>query len=274
MKFAIVEQAVRVVAASLFMLSGGVTYAETLHIAGTGVALGGMRILGDEFEQRHPGTTIEVLPSLGSSGGVKALLAGAIDLSVTSRELKDEEKSGGAYAQLYATTPLAFVTSIETNANAITTNELAMMYAGTTQNWPSGERVRVILRPVSETDTQVLYSLSNDMAHSVELALERPGLVIAINDQDNAETLENLSGSLGVVALGQIATEGRRLKVLIHDGVMPKAGVPDTRGEQFTKGLYLVRSSATSQSVDDFVAFVFSPEGQAILVSHNHSAVR
>lgn len=59
--------------------------ADTLRIGETGAALGGMEILGQAFEKQHPGTSVEVLPSLGSSGGIKALLAGAVDLSAGSR---------------------------------------------------------------------------------------------------------------------------------------------------------------------------------------------
>ena len=90
--------------------------ADGLRIGGTGVALGGMSLLAEAFEAAHPDTEIEVLPSLGSSGGVKALLAGAIDLSVSSRALKDAETEKGAIARLYATTPLAVVTSTGTDA--------------------------------------------------------------------------------------------------------------------------------------------------------------
>ncbi|NNE88181.1 MAG: hypothetical protein HKN27_08905 [Silicimonas sp.] len=154
------------------LAASGPLFAETLRIGGTGVALGGMQVLGRAFEQENPSVTVEVLPSLGSSGGVKAIVAGAIDLAVSSRDLKEAEKAQGAQARLYATTPLAIVTSADTQTDGITTQQLAGMYAGTIQNWPSGERVRVVLRPVTETDVQILRSLSEDMARAVDTALE------------------------------------------------------------------------------------------------------
>lgn len=45
--------------------------AETLKIGGTGGDLGTMRQLGEAFTAKHPGVTVEVLPSLGSGGGVE-----------------------------------------------------------------------------------------------------------------------------------------------------------------------------------------------------------
>ena len=47
--------------------------AETLKIAGTGGDLGAMRMLGDAFQALHPDIDVEVLPGLGSSGGICGL---------------------------------------------------------------------------------------------------------------------------------------------------------------------------------------------------------
>ena len=235
--------------------------ADSLRIGGTGVALGGMNLLAEAFEAAHPDSEIEVLPSLGSSGGVKALLAGAIDA----------ETEQGAIARLYATTPLAVVTSTGTDAAAVTTPDLAKIYAGTLREWPSGEAIRVVLRPESESDTQILRGLSDDMAAAVDDALKRPGLVSATNDQENAETLERLPGSVGVIALSQIATEGRKLKVLELDGIRPTPGATDARSQRLIKSLYIVSTAQTAPAAEAFLDFVFSPEGRAILAANDHT---
>lgn len=250
---------------------GSHAHAETLRIGGTGVALGGMRILGDEYQKLHPETTIVVLPSLGSSGGVKALLKGAIGLSVSSRELKEEEKAKGASARLYATTPLAIVTSPETTVDQVTTEQLVDIYSGVTTNWPSGELIRIVLRPQSETDTKLLRALSDEMAVAVDAAMDRPGLVVATTDQENADVLERLPGSLGQVAIGQIATERRNLKVLSHLGTLPHGSLGDAHQGIHKKSLFVVTTEAPSQEATDFVSFVFSPEGQAILEGLDHT---
>ena len=51
-------------------------YAETVKIGGTGFALGVMKMLAESFEKQYPGVKIQVFPSLGSSGGIKAVLQG------------------------------------------------------------------------------------------------------------------------------------------------------------------------------------------------------
>lgn len=257
--------------AVIFM--SGVANAETLRIGGTGVALGSISLVGAAFEARNPDVSVDVLPSLGSSGGIKALVAGAIDLSVSSRALKPAEAEKGAQAERYATTPLAIVTSSKTNAEAVTTEQLAQMYSGELAHWPSGQLVRVVLRPVSETDTRILSSLSGAVSQAIKAAQERPGLISAMNDQENAETLENLEGSLGAVALGQIATEKRQLKVLRLNGVLPKPGDPSAQAVVFRRDLYIVKTQATSGTAARFYDFLFSDEAASILAAHDHTPV-
>ena len=79
-----------VIAATL----GSIGSAETLRIGGTGAALGPMARLGDAFQDLHPDTTIEILPSLGSGGGIKATMAGAIDIGLSSRDLNQTGFTG------------------------------------------------------------------------------------------------------------------------------------------------------------------------------------
>lgn len=50
--------------------------AETLRISGTGGASGGMRLLAESFRKAEPGTDVIILPSIGSSGGIRGAIAG------------------------------------------------------------------------------------------------------------------------------------------------------------------------------------------------------
>ncbi len=244
--------------------------AETLRIGGTGVALGGMKLLGAAYEAQHPAISIEILPSLGSSGGVKALMAGAIDLSVSSRPLKSKETAKGATARLYATTPLALVTATSTETSDVTAAQLVAFYTGALTAWPNGKAARIVLRPISETDTQILSGLSPDMGAAVAAAQARDGLLTAVNDQDNAEVLETTPGSLGLVALGQISTEDRDLKVLSFNGALPDAEKPGADNTFLFKSLFVVATQTPSAEAQQFLEFVFSEQAQKILKAHDH----
>jgi len=259
-----------VIAATL----GSIGSAETLRIGGTGAALGPMARLGAAFQDLHPDTTIEILPSLGSGGGIKATMAGAIDIGLSSRDLKADEQVDGTSARIFAYTPLAFVTSVNTKINNVTTQELVEIYSGNMQHWPDGSMVRLVMRPASEIDTQLLRTLSEPMAEAVDVALQRPGLVSATNDQENADMLEKLEGSIGLVALGQVRAENRTLKVLTLNGEMPKHAHPFDPETEFAKALYLVTKADSTPITRSFVAFVLSEEGQKLLAALDHVPVR
>jgi phosphate transport system substrate-binding protein len=244
--------------------------AERLRIGGTGVALGSMQVLSRAYMAENPGIEIEVLPSLGSSGGVKALAANAIDLSLTSRPLKEREQGFDFIAQKYATTALAVVTSPEIEVSSINKDELEAIYAGETTLWPDGSNIRIVTRPASESDTKTLRGLSEGMSAAVDAAFLRPGLIIARTDQQNAEALEQTRGSIGFIAVGQIATENLQLNVLALDNVAPAVNAE----YPLTKSLYIISPNTIGPHERAFIEFVFSKRGSSILRDYNHTPVQ
>ena len=110
-----------------------------LRIGGTGCAIASMHILGQAFTKTHPDVTVAIVPSLGSGGGIKAMLAGAIDLAISGRDLKPAERAQGAQASEYARTPLVFAVSSRSSVSAITTSKLVKIYSGDSTLWPDGK---------------------------------------------------------------------------------------------------------------------------------------
>jgi phosphate transport system substrate-binding protein len=68
------------------------SFAETVKNGGSGAAVGVMRSIGLAFMKQHPEIKIDLVPGLGSGGGKKALMAGALDLAVTARPGDGAEK--------------------------------------------------------------------------------------------------------------------------------------------------------------------------------------
>lgn len=95
------------------MRSGGFAFADTLRVGGTGAALGSMHLLAEAHEAHHPKMTLEVLPSPGSSEGIKAEIAEAIDLGLSARTFKSMEQAAGAQARVFAHSPLVCATALD-----------------------------------------------------------------------------------------------------------------------------------------------------------------
>ena len=75
----------------------------TLVIAGSGSGLALLRGFVRRYQDAHPGARIEVPESIGTSGGLRALQGGAVDVALVSRPLTAAERAG------VTVTPLARV---------------------------------------------------------------------------------------------------------------------------------------------------------------------
>jgi len=141
---------------SVLLFFGPGLQAKPLVIGGSGTDLGTFRLLADVFSQSHPSIRVKILPSMGSSGGIKALNHGLLDLALTSRALKDKEKSPNLVYKRYASTPLVFAVASSSKQRNINTDQVLKIYTGAHKHWPDGSVVRPILRPSTDSDTKIL----------------------------------------------------------------------------------------------------------------------
>ncbi|MFC5513531.1 PstS family phosphate ABC transporter substrate-binding protein [Massilia jejuensis] len=236
-----------------------------LTIGGTGAALGTMQKLADEFKKTHPHVTVKVLPSLGSGGGIKALMAGHLTVSVSSRPITAAEKVHGIAAMELARTPFVFATGLKTPATNVTLDELAALYSGKSLHWSDGTQVRPVLRPLVDVDTQVVKDISPALAQALAEAHQRPGKNIAITDTDSADELENIPGAFGTSTLSLIMSENRRLKVLAVGGVNPTIQNASSGKYPYLKSIYLVMPANPSPVAQSFVKFIDSSSGRTVL---------
>lgn len=254
------------------MGSAGLLEADSrIRIGGSGGALSTLQILGEAFKKTHASVTVVIVPSLGSSGGIKAMLAGAIDLAVISRPLNEAERNQGAMATAYARTPVVFAVAAPLNISAITTRELVGIYAGGVKTWPDGHTLRLVLRPEAESDTDIVKSLSPAMNQAVKAALAREGMIIAATDKVSADNLEKIHGAIGAITLSQIISEKRSLRPLTLNGVTPSLQTLVDGSYPYAKTFSLVATPVGSPQVQQFIAFVRSPEARQILEKSGQS---
>lgn len=258
------------IASTAMLFAGEATAAEEIKIGGTGTALGTMRLLADTFSKQNPDVKVTVLPSLGSGGGIKAAAKRAVDIAVSSRPLKEDERRLGLMESEYARTPFVFAVSTKSKVTAITTGQIADLYAGRTQTWPDGSRIRLVLRPVGEADTDQIKKMAPAIAEALIHAEKIPGTPFALTDQDAASTIERIPGAFGPTTLALIKSEDRSLRALELNGVA--ATVQNAAGGRYPhyKRLYAVTHAKQAAAVQRFIAFLRSPAGVEILVRNGH----
>lgn len=239
--------------------------AEPVRVNGSGSGLHMMTPLVEAYAKSHPEVTFEMDKPLGSSGSIKAVIAGAMDIAVSTRKLKPEEIQAGAILEPYGQTPLTLATHASVTKKDITTQELVDIFSGKTLNWPDGQLIRLILRPVEDTDTTILRQISPEMDAAMASAHKRPGMTIAITDPEAAEAIAQTPGAMGACGLTGVIVEQPPLNVMTLNGSAPTTESLAKGSFPLAKPINIITVTASlPEPAKQFLAFVYSPEGKKI----------
>jgi phosphate transport system substrate-binding protein len=248
-----------------------------LIITGTGSSIGAMQRMGDVFQKKYPNVTVNVLPSIGTSGAIKAVKAGQIDIGLSSRPLTPEERSMEIIEEPYGRTPFIFAVQESNPTNGLTLAEIEDIYAGQRKTWPDGTPIRLILRPISDAFSAYLASINPRLKSASEKAHAIPGVFIGITDQEAAAQIEKTPGSFGTTSASLVASEYKKIKALSVDGAIPALsnitdGVRISAGKYpYTMTMSLVYKRDNDKgAVKDFLKFVFSKDGRKLLSECGH----
>lgn len=244
--------------------------AETVRLGGTGSAIGTMQRLGEAYQKIDPAFRLEVVPNLGSSGGVKAVSSGAVQIGATSRPLKAEEVAAGLRAIEYGRTAFVLATA-KPGVKGLSLNEVAEYFHGRAQ-WGDGTPVRLVLRPASDGDSMLLAQFSPGIKAALAQAQSREGMVTAMTDQEAVDAIERLPGSLGTASMALLLSERRRAVPLAVDGIEPSLANVSSGRYPHVKPMYLVLRGDAPEGVRRFVDFIGSPAGRKILTDLGHIA--
>ncbi len=263
-------------AALLAVPSSSPAAGQVLRFGGSGGPMAGIPALGEEY-RRQTGLadpSFQPTPPIGSGGGVKAMLAGSLELAFTSRPLTREEKEQGAVATRFAVTPLVLAASPDCSFPGLTRGKLAQILSGKISSWPDGRPIRLVLRPHSDSDTLTLRRISAEVAAGMDLALQREGMMVAVNDTESAQRLESTPGALGPTSLSQIVAEKRRLSPLPLDGVTPSLEALSSKAWPWAKEFYVVLGPGSSPEARAFARWLASPLAEPTLKTLGMAAPR
>jgi phosphate transport system substrate-binding protein len=247
--------------------------ASVVRIGGTGMALAAMQQAGTALSAVEPTIRVTVLPSLGTPGGLKALAEDAIDVAVTGRPLKADEKARGATAAGCVTTPLIFVTS-HPSPNAVAKTDIPGFYRDVQATWHDGRPLKVILRSRAGSENDYLKSAIAGMDAALDAAYARPDIPVATTDQENADGASRIAGSFAIMTMLQLYGEKLNLRPVALDGVMPSAAALADKTYPLSATVCVVLPPIPKPAAASFVAYLKSDAGQALLTSLGATPLR
>lgn len=111
--------------------SGGT---KSISVSGSTSIGPSMEKIAEQFEKNNEGVSVEV-QQIGSSAGIKNVIDGVSEIGMSSRDLKDEEKSSGIKETKIAIDGIAVITNKKNSVKDLTIDQVKDIYTGKIKNW-------------------------------------------------------------------------------------------------------------------------------------------
>jgi phosphate transport system substrate-binding protein len=237
--------------------------ANKICVSGTGDSQYLMQAIAKAFEAKYPGSQIEIPDAVGSSAGIKAVLAGNAEIARVARPLKDDEKKAGLTQQLFANTPVVFVIRPDTNGiDNITTQQVLDIYSGKIINWKQLNASEGKIYPLGREQGDSAFRILNEkMAGFADV--NNPKAKIIYLTPEVVTALQEHKQTIAYVPLSAIVNT--KLKVLKIDGVEP-SNEKILNGEyKYLIPLGIVYKGHPEGVVKQFIDFLYTEEAAEII---------
>ncbi|MBT8392806.1 MAG: phosphate ABC transporter substrate-binding protein [Ignavibacteria bacterium] len=221
--------------------------------------------LAESYMKKNPGISIYAYGG-GTSKGVDALIKGKTDICTASRNLKPEEAK--ALAEYYGTVGLFFLVakdalSIYLNSKNtikdLSLQELKELFTCKIKNWNQvgGKNAPVVL-VIRNPNSGTHYFFKENILGGGEYCQD------VIVESTTKNVIEYIESNENAVGYGAMGFKGNTFSPKI-DGIEPSEKNAQNDTYPLTRYLHFFTSSAPKGAVKDFIDWVLSPEGQAII---------
>lgn len=234
-----------------------------ISVAGTGDSQELLQTLARTLEDTLGGGEVEIPDSVGSSGGIRAVVDGEADIARVARPLKQNEQEAGLAYRLFALAPVVFVVHPDVvGIDNITTEEVIKIYSGQINNWNEfGYQVGKIYPINRESGDSCLRVLNEKVPGFADVS--EPVGKIFYSTQDAADALAEHKQTIGFLPLP--ATIGKKVKILKFNGVYPSIENVRSGKYDLTVPFAVVYKGEPMGLAKKFIEFLFSPEAKKII---------
>ena len=203
----------------LLLLFGTSALAEELAIVGTGDGVKILKALETAFEKGHPGVTIQIPDSIGSTGGIKAVGEGEALLGRVARPIKEKEQAYGLGHRPFAKVPVVFFVNPVIGLQGLSARDICAIYSGKITNWKEvgGKDLPIIVVRREDTDSS-LEVLRKSFPGFKDLVLTGKAR-LAGKTPEMFETVETQPAAIGFGP--HDVAKNAKVKMLAIDGRLP-----------------------------------------------------
>ncbi len=209
------------------------------------------------FMHHNPGKVVNVQGG-GSSAGIQAALTGAAEIGMSSRELKPEEKVLTEF--VVAWDGVAIIVHPTNPVGNLTLEATREIFAGVITSW---SQVGWVDRPIYVV-TREEGSGTRGAFQEMVMGRTRIAKKAIVEDSNGTvrEVVANDPYAIGYISLGLI---NERVRAVRLDGVEPRIENVISRKYKLIRPFLLLTAGAPQGLAADFIQFVLSEEGQALI---------
>ncbi|GMV38857.1 MAG: hypothetical protein AMXMBFR64_05730 [Myxococcales bacterium] len=236
---------------------------DGLLVAGSGAGLPVARAIARTWGSGP----VRIPESIGTSGAIRALLDGSIDVGLASRPLTDEEHRQGLAGTPLARSIIAFVANKAAPVEGVDDAMLADIYGGRMTAWPDGTPLVPVLREPGDSGAEVLRAHAPRVFEAMEQARREGRGVVATTDQEARDALLQIQGAVGPLDLGIVRLEGLPLRPLHWRGIAPEPSEVLAGRYPLVRTLWLLTRQAPGPEARAFLALATSKEVEGVFGS-------
>ena len=218
--------------------------------------------LGEAFTENNKGVNFTYNPT-GSGSGITAVKEGRCDIGLSSRALKEDEKSGGLEETVLAYDGIAIIVHPDNPVADLSVEEIAKMYTGEITNWSEvggDDQEIVLIGREAGSGTRDGFESITGTKNSCEYRQE------LTSTGDVITTVSTNPNAIGYASLSAIKDT---VKALTVDGVAPSEDTVKDGSYRVQRPFVLVtmKGRELSKTAQDFFDYVTSDKVNDLIAS-------
>jgi len=223
-------------------------------------------MLAEAFKKTRPNSEIKILSAIGSGGAVRGVASGRVDIGLVARPLKLREKKLGLSEFHYANTALVYVVKDDAKINNVDVSLLTDIYRGQSKT----TNLTIILRPRTDSDTLLLQNKLPEITPALMAAFSRKGMSFGKTDQSTIALLLKSDQAITTSTLSMLVSEALKVKILSLNNIQPNLKNLSNGRYPLQKKMIMVHHKNLNELGHQFIQFVFSEQGIALLKQTGH----
>ena len=234
----------------------------TLTISGAGGTTRVLQLVADAYLAEHDDLAFDFLSGSGSSGGVKGVVGGQLDLGAMSRPPKESELADGIEYLSFARDKVVIATSPDISVKPLTSQQVADIFSGKIDRWSDlggpDYPIAVLVREESDSNTRILREgIFGDGGFS-------PGSVTMESEGATRDAIASGTNTIGYLAYSGVRIEDLNVHTVTVDGHDPSSA----EVYPFTRQLGAAYMQSRAGKVQPFATFLNSPSVRAMLAEN------